>query len=166
MNPIIVKQTAILSAILGGILGFLTLIPFVQGFSFLFLLVGVAALVIVYMKKNDLIGIIDVKEGAVLGAIIGFVSFIAFSIVFIPLVTIIGWLLSFFNVHNYIASGLSFFIQSGFFVLIMLIIFIALLSALMNAFTGLVTAYVYEILTGIKKEDIEKEESIDFEIKE
>ena len=39
----------------------------------------------------------------------------------------------------------------------------ALLSALMNAFTGLVTAYIYEFLTGIKKES---NESIDFEIKE
>ncbi len=45
----------------------------------------------------------------------------------------------------------------------MLIIFVGLLSALMNAFTGLVTAYVYEALSGIKKE--ENNENIDIEIK-
>lgn len=164
MNPIIVKQTALLSAILGGILGVLTLIPFVRGFSFLFLLIGVAALVIIYMKKNELIGIIDVKEGMAFGALIGFVSFIAFSIVFIPLVTLLGWFLSLFNIH-YNTFGLNIFIQSGFFVLIIIVIFMGLLSALMNAFTGLVTAYVYEFLTGVKKED-KQEEHVDFEIKE
>lgn len=167
MNPLIVKQTAILSAILGGILGLLTLIPFVRGFSFLFLLIGVAALVLIYMKKNDLIGIIDVKEGMAFGGIIGFVSFIAFSIVYIPLVTIIGDILSLFKInYTYLASGLTFFIQSGFFVLVLIIIFMGLLSALMNAFSGMVTAYMYEALTGIRKEDKQAEEAIDFEIRE
>jgi hypothetical protein len=164
MNPLIVKQTAILSAILGAILGILTLIPFVRGFSFLFLLIGVAALVIIYMKKNDLIGIIDVKEGAILGAIIGFVSFIAFSVVFIPLVALIGLIFK-----GYYTFGVLAMLQTGFggvLVLIMLIIFLALvISALLNAFSGLVTAYMYEILTGIKKED-KQEENVDFEIKE
>ena len=47
-------------------------------------------------------------------------------------------------------------------VLIMLIFFIALLSALMNAFAGLATSYVYELLTGLKKES---NDSVDFEIK-
>lgn len=160
MNPLLVKQTAILSAILGGILGVLTLIPFVRNFSFLLLILCISAVVIIYMKRNDLIGIIDVKEGAILGAIIGFVSFIAFSIVFVPLATIFGLIFK-----NSYFSWLVMFFKSGFFVLIMLVIFLGILSALMNAFAGLVTAYVYEILTGVKKED-KKEENIDFEIKE
>ena len=78
MNALLVKQTAILSAILGGILGLLTLIPFVRNFSFMLLILCVSAVILVYMKKKDLIGVIDLKEGAVLGGIIGFVSFIAF----------------------------------------------------------------------------------------
>lgn len=161
MNPIIIKQAAILSAILGGVLGILTLIPFVGSFSFLLLILAVSAVVIVYMKRNDLIGIIDVKEGATLGALTGFVSFIAFSIVFVPIIALIG--LIFPNYYNY---GITYMIKiSGFFVLILLVIFLAILSALMNAFTGLVTAYIYEVLTGVKKEE-KKEENIDFEIKE
>lgn len=164
MNPIIVKQTAILSAILGGILGVLTLIPFVRNFSFMLLILCISAVIIVYMKKNDLIGIIDVKEGSILGAIIGFVSFVAFSVVFIPLDLVIGAFLGLFKIH-YNTFGLNIFIQSGFFVLILLIIFIAMLSALMNAFAGLVTAYFYEILSGVKKEE-KQEENVDFEIKE
>lgn len=161
MNPILIKQTSILSAILGGILGVVTLIPFIRNFSFMLLILCISAVIIIYMKKNDLIGIIDIREGAILGAIIGFVSFIAFSIVFIPLVAIIGLIFK-----NYYTFGISYLIKaSGFFVLIMLIIFMGILSALMNAFSGLVTAYVYEILSGIKKEEKEAE-NVDFEIKE
>ena len=52
---------------------------------------------------------------------------------------------------------------SGFFVLVMILLFLALLSALMNAFAGLTTAYAYEILSGMKKE---QNENVDFEIKE
>lgn len=160
MNPLLVKQTAILSAILGGILGVLTLIPFIRNFSFLLLVLCASAIVIIYMKKNDLIGIIDVKEGAILGAIIGFVSFIAFSVVFVPLVALVGLIFK-----NYYTFGIIFMLKSGFFVLIMLVIFLGILSALMNAFAGLVTAYAYEVLSGVKKED-KKEENIDFEIKD
>lgn len=161
MNPMIVKQTAILSSILGGILGVLTLIPFVRNFSFMLLILAISAVVIVYMKKNDLIGIIDVKEGALLGAIIGFVSFVAFSIVFVPLVVIVGMIFK-----GYYTFGISYMLQaSGFFVLVMLVVFLGLLSALMNAFAGLVTIYLYEVLSGVKKEEKAKE-NIDFEIKE
>lgn len=148
MNQLLMKEIAILSAILGGILGVITLIPFIKTFAFMALILCVSAIVLVYMKKNDAIGIINTKEGAILGAISGFVSFIAFSIVFVPLVSIIGLIFKSYNTY-----GILYLLKaSGFFVLVMLIIFIAILSALMNAFSGLVTAYVYEYLTGIKKE--------------
>lgn len=158
MNALLVKQTAILSAILGGILGVLTLIPFVRNFSFMLLILCISAVIIIYMKRNELIGIIDVKEGAILGAIIGFVSFIAFSIVFVPLVAIVGLIFK-----GYYTFGITYLLKaSGFFVLIMLVVFMGLLSALMNAFAGLATAYLYEVLSGIKKEE---NENVDFEIK-
>lgn len=160
MNPLLVKQASILSAILGGILGILTLIPFVRNFSFMALILFVAAIIIIYMKKNDLIGIIDVREGAILGAIIGFVSFIAFAVVFVPLATIIGLIFK-----NTYLGWLAMFFKSGFFILVIIIILFGFLNALMNSFSGLVTAYMYEILTGIKKEE-KKEESIDFDIKD
>lgn len=159
MNPLLIKQSSILSAILGAILGVLTLIPIVRNFSFLLLVLCIASVVIIYMKKNDLIGIIDVKDGAILGAIIGFVSFIAFSIVFVPLVVLVGMIFK-----GYYTFGIDLMLRvSGFFVLILLIVFMAFLSALMNSFAGLTTAYVYEMLSGLKKEEAE---NIEFEIKE
>ncbi|MFA7657942.1 MAG: hypothetical protein WCY19_00750 [Candidatus Gastranaerophilaceae bacterium] len=152
MNKSTIKQASILSAILGGILGVLTLIPFVRNFSFMVLILFLSAVVIVYMKKNDLISIIDAKEGAILGSITGFASFIAFWIIFAPLSMLVGLILP----KTYIGYLAAFFKTLPFFVFLMLGIFGAILSALMNSFAGLVTAYVYETLSGVKKEESEQ----------
>lgn len=156
INLMLLKQISIFSAIAGGALGVLTLIPIINIISFPVLIIFLSAAVLVYMKHNNLIGIIDIREGSIFGAVIGFVSFVGFSVVYIPLSMLLG--LIFKN------SFLPYFLNSfgSFVVLIMLVIFLALLSALMNGFTGLATAYVYEILSGIKKES---NEQVDFEIK-
>lgn len=169
INVLLLKQIAILSAIAGGALAVVSIIPYINVFSFTILMIFLSGGVLYYMKKNNMIGIFDLREGSIFGAVVGFVSFIAFSVVFIPLDILLSLLtkgfhalLNFIPVHT---SFLLYFFNNfgGFIVLIMLIIFVGLLSALMNAFTGLVTAYVYEALSGIKKE--ENNENIDIEIK-
>lgn len=161
INELLLKQIAILSALAGGVLGFLTIFPYINIFSVTILVICLAAGILVYMKRENLIGIFDMKEGAILGAVVGFVSFIAASIIYIPLDIILGLIpLAAFKAHFI----MRFFFNSfgSFIVMLMLIFFVALLSALMNAFAGLATSYVYEILTGLKKEN---NESFDFEIK-
>ena len=169
INILLLKQIAILSAIAGGALAVVSILPYINVFSFTILMLFLSGGVLYYMKRNNMIGIFDLREGSIFGAVVGFVSFIAFSVVFVPLDIILSLLtkgfhalLSFIPVHT---SFLLYFFNNfgGFIVLIMLIIFVGLLSALMNAFTGLVTAYVYEALSGIKKE--ENNENIDIEIK-
>ena len=169
INILLLKQIAILSAIAGGALAVVSIIPYINVFSFTILMLFLSGGVLYYMKRNNMIGIFDLREGSIFGAVVGFVSFIAFSVVFVPLDIILSLLtkgfhalLSFIPVHT---SFLLYFFNNfgGFIVLIMLIIFVGLLSALMNAFTGLVTAYVYEALSCIKKE--ENNENIDIEIK-
>ncbi len=159
INELLLKQVAILSAIAGGALGILTIFPYINIFSVSILVICLAAGILVYMKRENLIGIFDMKEGAILGGVIGFVSFIAAAIVYTPIDIILG-LIPFFKAHFI----MRFFFNSfgSIVVLFMLIFFIALLSALMNAFAGLATSYVYELLTGLKKES---NDSVDFEIK-
>lgn len=160
MNILLLKQVALFSALIGGAIGVITLIPFIGTLSFLTLILFLSAVIIVYLKKHDLIGIIDMKEGAILGAVIGFASFITFFIVFAPLSILIGFIAK----GYYVGHLLRIFFENfgGFFVMIMLLFFLALISALMNAFSGLTTAYVYELLSGLKKAE---NENIDFEIK-
>lgn len=162
MNLLILKQLAILSAFAGAILGFITVIPYVSALSFFTLILFLSAFVLVYLKQNDLIGILSIREGCIFGALIGFVSFIAFAIIYTPISMLLGWL-----IPSYTQGFMRFFLTGGIgttIVMLMLIVFMAGISALFNGFTGLITAYVYELISGIKKGNDENT-TVDFEIK-
>lgn len=162
MNLLLLKQLSLISLFAGMILGLFAILSYPTFIiSTLVLILWLSAFVIVYLKRNDLIGIINVKEGCIFGAIIGFVSFGGFSIIFAPISMLLGFVLP-----NYTLGFLRFFMGNvgSFVVMIFLLLFIAGISALFNGFTGLVTAYVYELLTGVKKEN-NANTSIDFEIK-
>ena len=161
MNLLLLKQISLISIFAGAILGFITIVPYLRFLSFMLLIICLSAFVIVYLKQNDLIGIISVREGCIFGALVGFVSFIAFSVVYTPLSMLLGWLFP-----AYTQGFLRFFLTSfgSFVVMVLLMILMAGISALFNAFSGLVTAYVYELITGVKKEN-NQNSSIDFEIK-
>ena len=161
MNLLLLKQLSILSAFAGAILGFITIIPYVSFISFMLLILCLSAFVLAYLKQNELIGIISVREGCIFGAVIGFVSFLAFAVVFTPISMLLGWL-----IPSYTQGFMRFFLGSfgSFIVMIFLIIFMGGISALLNAFSGLVTAYVYELITGVKKEN-NQNSSVDFEIR-
>jgi len=160
MNLILLKQISILSLIFGAIIGVIATLPFLFWLCILISMFWISAFVIIYLKRNNLIGIINVREGSIFGAIIGFVSFIAFSVIFIPISTIIGLIFK-----NYTLDVLVLFMNDfgSFIVLLLLIVSTAGLAALFNGFTGLITAYVYELITGIKKENNENN-SVDFTI--
>ena len=161
MNLLLLKQISLISIFAGAVLGFVTVVPYLSLLSFLLLIVCLSAFVIVYLKQNDLIGIISVREGCIFGALIGFVSFLAFSVVYTPISMLLGWLFP-----SYTQGFLRFFLTSfgSFIVMVLLMILMAGISALFNGFTGLVTAYVYELITGIKKEN-NQNSSVDFEIR-
>ncbi len=158
MNLLLLKQLSILSAFAGAILGAITIIPYISLLTFLIAVTCLSAFVLAYLKQNDLIGIISIKEGCIFGAVIGFVSFIAFSIVYTPISMLLGWL-----IPSYTQGFLRFFLTGGFGSLV-LMIFMAGISAMFNGVAGVITAYVYEVITGLKKENGENN-SIDFEIK-
>lgn len=138
----LIKSTAILAAIAGGAMGILLLIPFLSPFvCFAYSLIGAG--IIVYLKKNNFIGIISVQDGALLGAVAGFISAVASSVIFIPIACIINLILTSAtpNILNIIPAFLS--MSFSFIVLLMLVIFIAILSAVFNSFSALIATYIY-----------------------
>lgn len=161
MNLLILKQLAILSLFAGVVLGLITVVPYISLVSFMILLLFLSGFILAYLKQNDLIGVFNIKEGCIYGAVIGFISFLAFSVVYTPISMFLGWLFP-----TYTQGFMRFFLNSfgSLIVMFLLIIFMAGISALFNGFTGLVTAWVYEIITGIKKEN-DQNSSVDFEIK-
>lgn len=160
MNLLLLKQLSILSAFAGAILGFVTIIPYISAISFTILVFFLSAFILVYLKQNDLIGIISVREGCLFGAVIGFISFLAFAIVYSPISMLLGWL-----IPAYTQGFLRFFMTSfgSIVVMMLLMILMAGISALFNGFTGLVTAWVYELISGLKKE-ADENNTIDFTI--
>ena len=166
MNLLLIKQIAIISAVLGAIGGLIALIP---SFTLLMLLsafVFPAVIVLVYMKRNELIGIINTREGCIFGAIIGFVSFIASFAAYAPISVIIAWIVKLIFRTNYIPGFLRLIPLDllSIIVLVLTVIFLAGISAVFNGATGLVTIWVWELVTGESKEKAQNS-SIDFEIK-
>ena len=161
MNLLLLKQISILSAIAGIALGLITVIPFINLFSFMVLMLCLSVFILFYMRKNELIGSINLREGCLIGAVIGFVSFMAFSVVYIPITMLLGWL-----IPSYSQGWIRFFMGGfgTFIVMLFLVLFVAGLSALFNGFSGLVYVYITELITGIKKEN-NQNSSVDFEIK-
>ncbi len=137
MNKTILKQAAFLSIFLGAALGIITVIPFLGDIAFWILMCLSAAAVILFMTKLEMLSVKSVQESAVLGAIIGFISFIGFSVLYIPLIIALA---KFFQIYpNYgVSMALS---NASFGLIIVLVIFMAVLCATINAFSGFLTYY-------------------------
>lgn len=138
----LIKPSAVLGAIAGLAFGIITLIPFVQCITcFTFALIGAA--VVVYLKKNAFVGILTYQDGALIGGVAGFVAIIAGSVVYLPIEVLLN-MFSKFNLFNSIIT-----VGYSFIVIPLIALFLAIMSAVFNAFTGLIAAYIYEKLENI-----------------
>jgi hypothetical protein len=159
MNFLIVKQVSILSFILGLGIGILLLLPIINLFVFIFAMFLIGGAIVLFLKKYNMIGIIDIKEGAIIGALSGFASFLGLSASYLPISSLLSLIFS-----RYTGGFFTQFLSSieGFIIGIMLVIFSALMSGLLNSFSGLVVVWFDEFVSGIKKDS---KENFDFEIK-
>ncbi len=159
MNFIIVKQVSILSFIFGLALGLITLLPGLNLIAFLFAMFVMGGAMVIFLKKFNLIGLINIKEGALIGAIAGFASFLGLCVTYLPISSLIGLIF-----HKYTGGFFSMFFTSfgGIIIGLFMVFFCALMSALLNSFAGLAAVWLYEFVTGIKKGD---NENINFQIK-
>ncbi len=150
MNITLIKQMGIFSALIGAFVGIVTLIPLIGNIVYTIFYIALSAILIVYLKKIDILGDITMKEGGILGAVIGVVSNIAFLCVYLPIITIIQLLFGNGWIGQMIVACFSSFLS--FLCLIFMIIFVVLLSALMNGFAGAAIVYIYELLAKLKNE--------------
>lgn len=165
MNLLLLKQIGLFSVLIGLGMGLVSLIPFIGTILFVLYFLLLSAVIIVYLKKINILGKITVKEGGVIGAVIGFCSIIAFSVVFIPLSAIIQFIFKFKDFWVGMIITASFTSVLTFIMLLFFIIFLAMLCALMNGFSGAVTAYIYEVLEEYQRKQNNMFESNDFELK-
>ena len=149
MDKSLLKLILLISAFIGGLGGVFTVIPYIGQAAFWILLCLASVIVFTFLLRTKLLELYTVQESVTLGAIIGFVSFIVFCIIYVPAVII---LMKFFNYSsNY---GVSIILSSANFgIILILSIFMAILSATVNAFTGFLTFYVREFLKTLDKNE-------------
>lgn len=149
MDKSLLKLILLISAFIGGLGAVLTFIPFVGQVAFWILLCFASVIVMVFLMKTGLLELYTVQESVTIGAIVGFVSFMVFCIIYVPVVII---LLKFFNYYsNY---GVAVMLQAAsFWIIFILSVFMAILSATINAFTGFLTFYSNEFMKTLDKNE-------------
>ncbi len=147
INFILLKQIAILSAFFGAVLGALTLIPYLGVISFVFLICFISPLVIWILVKYNCLSLSSIKDSVITGAISGFVAYMGFSIIYVPISVI---LMKLFHISANIGVGYMLG-NASFFLLLVLSLFMGVLGATVNAFTGFLTFYVLDFINSIEK---------------
>lgn len=147
INFILLKQIAILSAFFGAVLGALTLIPYLGVISFVFLICFISPLVIWILVKYNCLSPSSIKDSVITGAISGFIAYMGFSIIYVPISVI---LMKLFHISANIGVGYMLG-NASFFLLLILSLFMGVLGATVNAFTGFLTFYVLDFINSIEK---------------
>ena len=128
MDKTLLKLIILIGAFLGVVFGVLTAIPYLGEIAFWLLLCFAAVIEMVFLMRVKLLELLTVAESAVIGGIIGFVSFMVFCIVYVPIVVI---LYKFFNYSAnpgvYLMLG-----TANFFIIFVLSVFMSVLSATIN----------------------------------
>ncbi len=125
------------SLILGGVLGLITVIPYLNILSSLVMCIFSSILVVYYMEKKNQIGDLTVKGAAIIGGISGFMSLLGFLVIFLPLATIVGAVVEAVFPNIIYFSGIKFLIRIWW----LLILMGGLIAALFNSFA--LISYIY-----------------------
>ncbi len=143
----LLKLISMLSGFIGIVCGFLALLPHAGGLILFVLMCLSSVIVLVILIQSKVLQVTSVIESAAIGGIIGFIAFIAFSVIYMPLAVVLS------KVFNYYANyGAALALNnSNLFIIIVLCIFMAALSAGINAFTGFLTYYFTELIENISK---------------
>lgn len=150
MNISFIKQMSLFCALIGAVVGIIALIPYVGGVVFITFYTLLAAIIIIYLKKINILDELTIKEGAILGAIIGTGGTAGFLCVYCPLIMLSHMIFGNDWIGPMLISCFSSFLSL--FCLIFMLIFVIMLSALMNSFSGAVTIYLFEVLKKLNDE--------------
>ena len=141
MNISLMKLITMLSCFIGVVCAFLSLLPYIGGVVFFFLICFTAVVVMLILMKTKLLQIESVQESITIGGICGFLSSMAFALIYIPMVILFARVF-----HYFTNEGVAiFFAHANLFVVLLLSIFMAIFSATINAFTGFVVYYLTEL---------------------
>jgi len=145
MNISLLKVITTLSVLIGLACGFIALLPYLNGIS-IFVLVCLSSIIVIsILMKLNLLKFETVPESITIGGIIGFVSSIAFLVVYVPLAVLL------IKVFKYAANyGVSLaLVHSNLFLIIVMSIFLAAFVATVNGLTSLGIFYICKFIDNL-----------------
>jgi len=137
-----IKNLIILSLFAGFILGITAMIPFFGVLSLFLLMLGVAPAVIMLLIMAGKFDLTTVKDSIIAGAITGFSANITFAAAF-SVITVILYLITGYNANLFLRAMIM---QSPLWLLAVCIMFVGVVTATTNAFTGFLTYYMINFM--------------------
>lgn len=145
MDKFVIKNLIILSLVIGAIFGVFSVIPFIDTVVLLALLFLSAPIVIFLLIMAGKLDLTTVKDSIVNGAIIGMSANLTFATLY-SIITAVIYLLTKYS-SNLILTTMV--INSPIWLLIVVILFMGVLTATTNAFSGMLTYYAINFIRDI-----------------
>jgi hypothetical protein len=145
MDRDVIKNIIVVSLILGVFLGILAPIPYVGLFMLIFALLLASPIVILFLIMAGKCDLTTTKDSIITGAIVGFSTNITFSIAYSLIMVILS--LGFHYSSNFFLTAMI--INSPIWLTGVFIIFIGVLTATTNAFSGFVTYYIINLIRDV-----------------
>ena len=159
MNQIIAKKAAVFAFILGAMIGIVSLLPFLIGFSLFTLSFFSSVIVMAYMKKGEKhVSYLTNEQGAIMGGMIGFFATVGFFVTFSPMVSILH--LIFKKYYSYMIPDM---LSNALWLFFVIVFMVAFIFALTNATTGMGLTW---ILSKIEKEPQNLDARLDIKIED
>ena len=158
MDKFVVKNIIVFSLVLGAILGLLAPIPYVGTVMLVIALVLSAPIIMFYMIMDSKLELTTTKDSIITGAIVGFTVNISFSIAYASVVAILAKTINYSS--NYILTTMI--VNSPIWLLGVFIIFIGVLCATTNAFSGFLTYYLINFIRDMYEKQLPQNKDDDF----
>jgi len=148
MDKVALGKIAFISTLLGAVCAVLAIIPVVVKFVTFVLMTCICVPIIFYLRKLEKLEIFTIKESLCAGAVSGFVSFMVFTLIFIPLVNVI----SLFFPITYLGGLVLMLKLSNFWLILMFALFVSTVSVIFNAFSSLLYYYASSTFETVQKD--------------
>ena len=145
MNKVILKNLSLCSLAIGAILGVLAAIPYIGGIALFSVLLLSAPLAILFLIMAGKMDLTTPKDSIISGAITGFCANITFSFAYSIVVALIYLLFKYTT--NYFLTAMI--INSPIWLFIIVVLFIGILTATTNAFTGFFFFFIINLIRDI-----------------
>lgn len=157
MDRIIVKNIIILSLVLGAILGLLAPIPYVGTVMLICSLLLASPIVMVYMIMDNKLELTTTKDSIITGALVGFVVNISFSIAYAVVMAIMAKFFGYSS--NFFLTAMI--VNSPIWLLGVFIVFIGVLCATTNSFSGFATYYIINFIRDMYEKQLPQNKEYD-----